>query len=142
MLFAIGMYVAGSLDGLKVGEIKDGRSGSRHDGTLEIAMLLTFVAAGMLTVGVFVALLIRSKATRNLAASKEAALELIRADRVPPSLSIAIIMGAAIVEGPGLLGGIAYFLGAPAYALALPIIAALVIAWMIPSRHSLEESLL
>lgn len=105
----------------------------------EIADLLPLVAAGLIVSCAPVYFLLRARAIVRVAADKDAALELVRADRIPAPLHQLAIVGAALVEGPGILAVLAVLLGANLYALAVPALTVLVICALIPSRSRIED---
>jgi hypothetical protein len=84
---------------------------------------------------------LRKKFLAEFAKSKEEALRLLREDKVPHVVGTATIIGAALFEGPGLLGAVAILLGSPWYCLAAPVLGIMVIARMLPSRESIEDAL-
>lgn len=105
----------------------------------EVSNLLPFVSAGMLVSFAPLYLLLRSRAIARIGADKDAALALVREDRVPVPLHQLAIVGGALVEGAGFLAALALLLGATVYTFAIPALAALAICALIPSRSRLEE---
>src|SRR5262245_11872915 len=85
-------------------------------------------------------LLLRSRFLASARAAKDEALELLRQGLVPKPLFSLTIVGAALVEGLGLLGVIAVLIGAPLYALAAPALAVALILAQIPTRERLEQA--
>jgi hypothetical protein len=57
----------------------------------------------------------------------------------PPVMSMTII-SAAMVEGVGLFGTLSLLLGAPWWAIGLPLVCIVVIWWMAPSQATLREA--
>lgn len=102
---------------------------------LPIVVAITFVSS----VGMWFVL--RKKFLDEAAKAKTEALEMLREDKVPHLIGTATIIGAAMFEGPGLLGAVTVLVGGEWYCLAAPIIAILAIVWMIPSRESVEDAL-
>lgn len=104
------------------------------ENVLPIVVLVTLLG------GVGAAFAVRSRMVAEVRKSKADALAELRADRVPQGLALATILGAALVEGPGLLGIITVLLGGPWYCLAAPVLAIGVMLWTLPSRQRLEEA--
>jgi hypothetical protein len=97
------------------------------------------VVIGLLAVSeVPVYFLLRKQFLARARAGKEEALELLRQGLTPPPLFSLAIVGAAMVEGLGLLGVIAVLVGAPLAALAVPAVAVALILLQIPTRGRLE----
>lgn len=101
--------------------------------------VLPFVAAGLFAAAGALWFVIRSRAASTLAPTKDAALEELRRDSVPPQLFAATIAGAAMFEGAGLLGIVTVLLGGSWYTLIVAMAAIVAIAWLVPSRERLEE---
>lgn len=102
--------------------------------------VLPIVVLVTLLVGVGVSVLVRSRLLVQVRNSKREALAELRAERVPQALSLSTILGAALVEGPGLLGIITVLVGGPWYCIAAPLIAIGVMLWTLPSRQRFEEA--
>jgi hypothetical protein len=105
-----------------------------------VGPVLSYVSVFALAAGFLAASVLRTWALARARADRDASLEFLSRDRVPPVLASATILGAGIVEGTGLLGGVSFIAGASIYVLAVPAIAIVLIATMIPSRERLEQS--
>lgn len=101
---------------------------------LPIVVLVTLLGSVGLSFAV------RSRLLAEVKKSKAEALAELRADRVPQAFATATIIGAASIEGPGLLGIITVLLGGPWYCLAAPIVAIGVMLWTLPDRQRFEEA--
>jgi len=77
----------------------------------------------------------------KIAADRDGALAIVREERVPLPLYSLSIVGAALAEGPGLLGAMLVYLGAPWYALAAPVLSIALILMSLPTREKLEEQI-
>jgi len=84
--------------------------------------------------------LLRRQFLARARAMRDEALELLRQGLTPQPLFSLTIVGAAMVEGLGLLGVLAVLLGAPLYALAAPALAVLLILAQFPTRERLEQA--
>lgn len=105
----------------------------------EQALPLAVAVAFAASVGLH--FLLRPKLIGEAAKAKAESLQMLSQEKVPQALGAATIVGAAIFEGPGLLGAITVLLGGPWYCIAAPLLAIAAIAWMIPSRERFEEEL-
>jgi hypothetical protein len=104
-----------------------------------LALPLAVAVAFATSVGVHFAL--RPKLIGEAAKAKAESLQMLREEKVPQTLGAATIVGAALFEGPGLLGAITVLLGGPWYCIAAPVLGIMAIAWMVPSRERFEEAL-
>lgn len=105
----------------------------------ELVNVLVIVAAVMFMTAMMVRPILGKRLLAQVAEDREAAMELVREDRVPGPLYTLSIVGAALVEAPGLLGAILLFLGGPWYVLAAPALSVCLIAMDMPTRTKLEE---
>jgi hypothetical protein len=102
---------------------------------------LLLVTLGLLAVAELpVYFLLRKQFLARARATRDEALELLRQGLTPGPLFSLTIVGAAMVEGLGLLGVLAVLLGAPLYALAAPALAVALILAQIPTRARLEQA--
>jgi hypothetical protein len=102
---------------------------------------LLLITLGLLAVAELpVYFLLRKQFLARVRAMKAEALQLLLQDLTPQPLFSLTIVGAAMVEGLGLLGVMAVLLGAPLYALAAPALAILLILAQIPTRARLEHA--
>ncbi len=103
------------------------------NGLLPILVMIVFLSCASSAV------LIRFRMIEVARRSKEESLAELRADRVPPVLGQLTLIGAALVEGPGLLGIVTVLIGGPWYCLAAPFFALGMMFWNLPSRQRFEE---
>lgn len=127
-------------------------------GLLAFAGVTTFVRLGMgpiessdtlaaLTIGVPVVFVVsagtyavlRRPMLAPVLADREAALALVREERLPPALQRATIVGAALAEGPGLLGTAVVLLGGPWLLIATPFVSIAWIVLLMPTRERVES---
>lgn len=85
-------------------------------------------------------LLLRRQFLARARAMKDEALELLGRGLAPQPLFNLTVVGAAMVEGLGLLGVVAVLVGAPLYALAAPALAVALILAQIPTRARYEQA--
>lgn len=104
----------------------------------DVVRVLPFVVGATFVVVAAAYLVVRKTTLARLAASKAEALELARQGLLPGPLHALAIVGAALLEGPGLLGAVTLLLGGPWYLVAAPLISALAIAVLIPTRAGVE----
>jgi hypothetical protein len=105
----------------------------------EQALPLAVALAFATSVGLHFVL--RPKLINEAAKAKTQSMQMLSEQKVPQALGAATIVGAAIFEGPGLLGAVTFLLGGPWYCVAAPVLAIAAIAWMVPSRERFEEEL-
>src|SRR5262245_56927392 len=101
-------------------------------------LLITLGALAVAEIPVY--FVIRKQLLARARAMKFECLELLHRGMTPQPLFSLAIIGAAMVEGLGLLGELAVMLGAPLYALVAPFLAALLILAQLPSRERLEHA--
>lgn len=111
-----------------------GQVGPEVTNILQVVVPILFVSSA--TVFMF----LRRRFMDQAAAGKNEMLELIRQDRIPFQLHALAIFGAALAEGPGLLGAVTVLLGGSWYLLLAPLLSILTIATLIPTQSRLEET--
>lgn len=111
-------------------------------GSLPLGWLLLGIGllTGLSGLGMYVAL-IRPALLRRLVPVRDAARAEVRAGQVPAPLVQATILGAALAEGPGLLGAVGYLITGWLPLLALPLAAILEIVLSLPSEEGLLEAI-
>jgi hypothetical protein len=105
----------------------------------DLGNLLLVTIGGLAVSEIVVYVLLRRSFVARAAAARDESLQLLRQDRIPPSLQVLAILGAALAEGAGLLGVVALLLGAPWVALAVPVVAVALILVQMPTRERLER---
>lgn len=105
------------------------------DGVLQV-LTLVVVASYFAAAAAYV--VVRGSFVARIAASRTEALEHARRGLVPAPLHALAITGATLVEAPGLLGTVTLLLGGPWHLVAAPLVSALAIAAMIPTRGRVE----
>ena len=113
--------------------------GMKVGGSSEVHELLAYIAIALFVPGVCAAFKIRMKATAKIATVRDDSMVLVRQDRVPAALASATITAAALVEGPGLLAIVTLLLGGPIFVIAIALLSAGVILFMLPTRSRLED---
>ena len=101
-------------------------------------LLITLGALAVAELPVY--FLLRKQFLARARSMKAEGLELLRQGLTPQPLFSLAIIGAAMVEGLGLLGILAVLLGAPLYALVAPLLAVLLILAQLPNRERLEHA--
>jgi len=109
------------------------------DPTIGRALLAFLGVLAVAEIPVYV--LLRRQFLARARSMRAEGLALLLRDLVPLPLFSLTIVGAAMVEGLGLLGVLAVLLGAPLAALAAPALAAALILAQIPTRARLEQAL-
>ena len=115
------------------------RLSSEHEPEADVGRTLLFVLGFLAVLEIPIYLLVRKQLLARARAAKDEGLELLRQDLVPQPLFLLLVVGAAMVEGLGLLGLIAVQFGAPLYGLAAPALAVLLILAQFPTRERLEN---
>lgn len=105
----------------------------------EVAKILPVVIACVAVSELPVYVLLRKQLLARVTAERSASAELVEQGRIPLPLQTLAIVGAALAEGVGLLGGVTLLLGGSLYVLAAPALAALLIVVQVPTRAKLEQ---
>lgn len=105
----------------------------------ETGQLVMFVAVGMAVMTAPAYFAVRAKSVARVAADRDAALELVRADKVPPPLQHLTIVAAALAEAVGIAGSLAILLGAPDWVFVVPAAAVVCIVLGFPTSGRLEN---
>lgn len=105
----------------------------------EVAKILPVVVACVAVSELPVYVLLRKQLLARVTAERSASAELVEQGRIPLPLQTLAIVGAALAEGVGLLGGVTLLLGGSLYVLAAPALAALLIVVQLPTRAKLEQ---
>lgn len=104
-----------------------------------LSHLLLVTVGGLAVSEVVVYVLLRRLHVARAVAARAESLELLRQGRIPVSLHVLALVGAALAEGAGILGVVALLLGAPWYALAVPAVAVALILIQVPTQARLER---
>jgi F0F1-type ATP synthase membrane subunit c/vacuolar-type H+-ATPase subunit K len=107
----------------------------------EIARVLLAVVLLVAVSELAVYFLLRRSFLARLAPARRAARELVRRGELPPELFTLILIGGALAECAGLLGAVAFFLGAHWIALFVPLLAVCTILAQLPSQERAEALL-
>lgn len=83
--------------------------------------------------------IVRKTFVARAVADRRGSLEILKQGLIPLPLQSLAILGAALVEGVGLLGTVTVMLGGPWYVLAAPVLAIALILLQIPTRAKLER---
>ncbi|MEZ6017171.1 MAG: hypothetical protein R3F49_18785 [Planctomycetota bacterium] len=109
------------------------------EGQEGITLYILIVGGAVVTSAVPAVLFMRRRSEASLAPRRAEALEEVRAGRVPPELASSTIMGAAVGEGIGLLGVVAYLLEGRGLALFLVGLGLAAVASHFPTLERLKE---
>ncbi|MBI5364856.1 MAG: hypothetical protein HZA53_16890 [Planctomycetes bacterium] len=123
---AVAVFVRTSIGGVGSGAPVD---------LLALVVLVLFAGMG----GVY--FMVRRSMLAAARAKRESALALVRQELVPIELQRLTLLGAALAEGPGLLGTVVVLIGGSWFLLAAPVIAMLCILFQMPSRERMEALL-
>jgi hypothetical protein len=107
----------------------------------ELARILLFVTSMVAFSDLVVYFLLRHLFLTRLAPARRAAREAVRRGELPRELFTLALIGAALAEGGGLLGAVAFFLGAHWSALLFPLLSVCVILAQLPSQERAEALL-
>ena len=107
----------------------------------ELRTWLLAVTGLALVTGVSLAFVVRARGVARAARRRTEALAELAHGELPSELVATTIAACALVEGPGLLGIVTYFLSRDALALAAPAAAVLVLLYMLPTPERLAEDM-
>lgn len=135
----LGALIAGLLAFSGVAAFVRSSSGALDSGAsveaFAFVVPVVFVSAGV------VYFVLRRSLLASVRANREQAAELARQGIMPAELQRLVILGAALAEGPGLLGAVAVLIGGSWFLLAAPLLAMLCIGSSMPSRERVESLL-
>jgi hypothetical protein len=107
----------------------------------EAGRLLAIVVPLLVLANTAIYVLLRRGVVARVRPQGSTALETLRSGSLPREFLQLTLIGCALAESVGLLGGIAYFLGAPPFLLAAPALALLAILAQFPTSERCEALL-
>jgi hypothetical protein len=133
------LALALGLTGLSLVALVVDPSAGRRDP--ELSTLLLGVTGVLLVTNLALALVMRARGVRQAAERRAEALAELEAGELPGELARAAILAGALVEAPGLLGGVTFLLTRETLALVAPAVAILALLSFLPRAERMAEKL-
>ncbi len=105
----------------------------------ELGTILLAVTGVLLTSNLPLAFFFRARGLRSAVQRREEVLQELGRGEMPPELARTTILAGALVEGAGLFGSVTFFLSRQGVALVAPVLAVLVLLFLLPTRERLAE---